>query len=288
MSSVAERDVHQVNDVASPEASPVQAARAFGVMIAGSVALHTVTGLSVASIAKAARARRRPHPLPIVGAAGGATYVALRRRMLRWGATDDEVQKELLGDELVRGAPVASTRAVTIDAPVKDVWPWLAQIGQDRGGFYSYEWLENLAGCRMRNADRVHPEWQHRELGDIVRMHWAFGMPVARFEPNRALVLEGWGAFVLEPLDQRHTRLIARGHRKPGLAGLWDLLLIELPHFLMERKMLLGIKTRAEQRAQGSPCVLTIIGQQKGSKRSKSGLNNRAQFTGRRLSEAHE
>jgi hypothetical protein len=247
MSSVAERDVHQVNDLGAPEASPLQAARAFGVMIAGSVALHTATGLGVASIAKAARARRRPHPLAIVGAAGGATYLSLRRRMLRWGATDAELAKELPGDELVPGAPAASTRAVTIDAPVEDVWPWLAQIGQDRGGFYSYEWLENLAGCRIHNADRIHPEWQHRELGEIVRMHWAFGMPIVRFEANRALVLEGWGAFVLKPLDRRRTRLIARGYRKPGLAGLWDLLLIELPHFLMERKMLLGIKTRVER-----------------------------------------
>lgn len=251
MSSViTERDVHEVNGRALPEASPAQAARAFGVMIAGSVALHTTTGLSLASIAKAARARRRPHPLAVIGAAAGAAYLALRRRMLRWGATDDELQKELPGDELVPGEPVASTRAVTIAAPVEDVWPWLAQIGQDRGGFYSYEWLENLAGCRMRNADRIHPEWQHRARGDIVRMHWAFGMPVALFEPNRALALKGWGAFVLEPLDPRHTRLIARGHRKPGVAGLWDLLLIEVPHFLMERKMLLGIKTRAERASE--------------------------------------
>jgi hypothetical protein len=244
-----ERDLHQGNGAPLPRPSPVQAARAFGVMIAGSVALHTMTGLSLASIAKAARARRRPDPLAIVGAAGGAAYLALRRRLLRWGATDDEVQKGLAGDELVPGEPVASTRAVTIDAPVEDVWPWLAQIGQDRGGFYSYEWLENLAGCRMRNADRIDPEWLHRDPGDIVRMHWACGMPVARFEPNRALALEGWGTFLLEPLDQRHTRLLARGHRRPGLAGLWDLLLIEVPHFLMERKMLLGIKMRAEAAA---------------------------------------
>jgi hypothetical protein len=65
--------------------------------------------------------------------------------------------------------------AVTVEAPVEEVWPWLAQLGQDRGGFYSYEWLENLAGCKMNNADRVHPEWQHRELGEAVHLHPAGG-----------------------------------------------------------------------------------------------------------------
>jgi hypothetical protein len=232
--------------------SPLQAARAFGVMIAGSVAVHTSTSLGAASIARAALKGRRPHPLAIAGAAVGAAYLSLRPWMLRWGATDDEVRKELPGDALVPGMPMASTRAVTINAPVEDVWPWLAQIGQDRGGFYSYEWLENLAGCRMRNADRIHPEWQHREIGDTVRMHWAFGLPVARFEPKRALVLKGWGAFVLERLDERRTRLLARGHRKPGLPGVWDLLLIEIPHFVMERRMLLGLKARAERASASS------------------------------------
>jgi hypothetical protein len=221
-------------------------------MVSGSVAVHASTLLSVASIARAALRRRHPHPLVVAGAAIGATYLSLRPWMLRWGATDEEARRELPGDELVPGMPVASTRAVTINAPVEDVWPWLAQIGQDRGGFYSYEWLENLAGCRMRNADRIHSNWQYREIGDTVRLHWAFGLPVARFEPDRALVLEGWGAFVLEALDERRTRLLARGHHKPGLAGLWDLLLIEIPHFVMERRMLLGLKERAERAASAA------------------------------------
>ena len=80
------------------------------------------------------------------------------------------------------------------------VWPWLAQIGQDRGGFYSYEWLENLAGCRMRNADRIHPEWQRREVGEEVMLHpLAPGMPVTIFDPPHALGLAGWGVFTLRP-----------------------------------------------------------------------------------------
>ena len=135
---------------------------------------------------------------------------------------------------------------MTIDAPVEEVWPWLAQLGQDRGGFYSYEWLENLAGCEMRNADRVHPEWEHRELGETVHLHPAGGLSVSVFEPGRALGLEGWGTFALEPEGPNRTRLIARGGVPRGLASAGYGVLMELPHFLMERRMLLGIKQRAE------------------------------------------
>jgi len=145
-----------------------------------------------------------------------------------------------------------STRAVTIDAPVDEVWPWLAQLGQDRGGFYSYEWLENLAGCRMANADRIHAEWQHRDIGDTVLLHPATGLPVWLFERNRVLALKDWGAFVLQPAGERHTRLIARNRQQKGIAAAAYYVLLELPHFIMERKMLLGIKQRAERAAQSA------------------------------------
>ena len=95
--------------------------------------------------------------------------------MQRWGATDEERRKPLPGDELVADPVTTSTRAITVDAPVEAVWPLLAQIGQDRGGFYSYDWLENLAGCKMHNADRVHPERQQRVIGEVVKLHWALG-----------------------------------------------------------------------------------------------------------------
>jgi hypothetical protein len=127
------------------------------------------------------------------------------------------------------------------------VWPWLAQIGQDRGGFYSYEWLGNLAGCRMQNADQIHPEWQEREVCETVLRHPANGLKVALFEPKRVLALKSWGAFVLEPIDERRTRLIARGREQRGFASLAYTLLLEIPHFIMERRMLLGIKERAER-----------------------------------------
>ena len=98
-----------------------------------------------------------------------------------------------------RGRTQTATRR---RAPIEAVWPWLAQLGQERGGFDSYEWLENLAECEMRNADRIHPEWQHREVGEIVHLHPAGGLRVSLFEPGRALGLDGWGTFSLEPVGQ--------------------------------------------------------------------------------------
>jgi len=152
----------------------------------------------------------------------------------------------LPGDELVPDPGYQHTRAVTVRASAEQVWPWLAQIGQDRGGFYSYAWLENLAGCRLRNADRVHPEWQRREVGERVMLHPAIGLPLAHFEPDHALVPEGWGSFVLEPIDAQRTRLISRSRVPRGWTAISYALLLEIPHFVMQRKMLLGIKERAE------------------------------------------
>ena len=182
-----------------------------------------------------------------------AAYVAaIRPWMLRWGASTEETHKALPGDGLVPNPGSQSTRAVTVHAPVEVVWPWLAQVGQDRAGFYSYEWLEDLAGCRMRNAEQVHAERQERAIGDTVYLHHAYGLPVTRFERDRVLALKGWGAFVVEPLEGERTRLLARGRTARGPAVILDALLIEIPHFVMERKMLLGIMQRAERASVGT------------------------------------
>ena len=127
------------------------------------------------------------------------------------------------------------------------VWAWLAQIGQDRGGFYSYQSLENLAGCNLHNADRIHPEWQLRVVGETVRLHPATGLKLARFEPGHSYAFEGGWYFALQPVDHTRTRLFARSRVPRGLPSLAYAVFIELPHFIMERKMLLGIKARAEQ-----------------------------------------
>ncbi len=185
--------------------------------------------------------------LTILGDTVLAAYALFFRPwMQRWGATDVEKRKGLPGDELVLNPWKESTRAITVKAPVEDVWPWVAQIGQDRGGFYSYEWLENLAGCRITNADRLHPEWQDRQMGEVVKLHPATGCTVARFEPGYAIVLNGWGAFVVEPKGPRASRVIVRTRTAGLRSSLFDLLLLELPHFVMERRMLKGIKRRAE------------------------------------------
>ena len=227
-------------------ASTCGAVRGFGVMLASPLALLAGAAWSVRTTARAVRRRQRPPMRALAGTAAVAAYaLAIRPRMLRWGATDPELRRELPGDE-PPGEP-GPTWAVTVNAPASRTWPWLAQIGQDRGGFYSYEWLENLAGCRMRNADRINPEWQHREVGEKVYLHPDVGLEVKLFEPGRALVLDGWGAFVVDPIDERSCRLIGRGHYQPGAPGRAYAALLEIPHFIMERRMLLGIKERAER-----------------------------------------
>jgi hypothetical protein len=194
----------------------------------------------------------------LAGIAGLATYAfVLRPRHLRWGATTEEVAKPLPGDELASGRALDCTHAVTIHAPADQVWPWLVQMGQGRGGFYSYAWLENLVGCRMENADRIHPEFQHLELGAPVYLHpQAPPLKVTQIEPGRSLVLGTSWAFVLEPIDARTTRLLVRGRGRfespdlgPVLNFLCWRLVFEPAHFIMERKMMLGIKARAERAA---------------------------------------
>lgn len=188
---------------------------------------------------------------------GVAAYVAMIRPWhLHWGASEVEEVQFLPGDELVPAPTDISTHAITIQASLEAVWPWLVQIGQDKGGFYSYAWLENLVGCHMRNADRIIPEFQHIQVGDPVWLHpKSPPLPVVHVEPGRALVLGSnmdepgtWG-FFLQKIDENTTRLIVRGQgqRKPGLLrGFIQYVLFEPAHFIMERKMLLTLKRYAE------------------------------------------
>jgi hypothetical protein len=235
--------------VARRDAGLLGAIRSLGVVLGGSGLLLFVGALSVGAVLRTVAVGRRPGLLSVLGSVGVVAYVGPFRTWMRaWGATGEELDKSLPGDEFVPRPGVQNTRAVTINAPPSEVWTWLAQIGRDRGGFYSYEWLENLAGCRLRNADEVHRGWQQREIGDLVPLHPATGLKVLRFEPSRALALEGGWYFALEPRDDgASTRLYARWRMAGGWTALAYALLLELPHFIMERKMLLGIKDRAEQ-----------------------------------------
>jgi hypothetical protein len=227
--------------------SPLGAVRAFGVMLGGPVVLLSATVAAAARTAQALRASRPPSPGATAVLVTACAYARwMRPWMRRWGATQAELAMALPGDELDPDPRARQTRAVQVAAPARAVWPWIAQLGQDRGGFYSYTWLENLAGCRMRNADRVHPEWQQRAAGETVLLHPASGLKVMRFEPGHALVLEGGWTLAVEPDGPARCRLIARSRVPRGAVGAVYGLLLELPHFVMERRMLLEIKRRAE------------------------------------------
>jgi hypothetical protein len=206
--------------------------------------------------------RRRPLWTAGPGAlltAGIVYWFGLRPWHIRWGATEAEIDRLLPGDEIVPLPRKWSTRAISIEAPAEAVWPWIVQIGQGRGGLYSYDWLENLAGCNIHSADRIIPELQHLRAGDNVRLgpEGYPAYPVAAVESGRALVLGGDDAqlgshswvFFLEPIDERTTRLIVRSRDSypPTLGSfvIWRVITEPL-HFVMERKMLLGIKRRAE------------------------------------------
>jgi hypothetical protein len=185
-------------------------------------------------------------------AALAALYPLVRRPILTWGATTEEAKSRLPGDELLEEADGVSTRAITIDAPAAAVWPWLAQMGPSpRGGAYTYDWIENLLGLDMHSVDRVLPEFQHPQVGDTIGLG-ANRMRMERVESAHVLAWRSedgnwvW-TFVLEEHDGT-TRLISRNRfRQPKLAARIGMLPMEPGSLLMERRMLRGIKERAER-----------------------------------------
>jgi len=189
-------------------------------------------------------------------AAVPAYGLVLRPRILRWGATGTEASARLPGDELLERADGVATRAINIGAPASAVWPWLAQMGPSpRGGAYTYDWIENLLGLNMHSTDRVLPEFQNPCVGDTI----AYGpneMRLERVEPGRVLAWRALNSnwvwtFVLDE-HEGVTRLISRNRfRLPRLIDRVGMLPMELGSLLMERKMLRGIKERAE--ALGGP-----------------------------------
>jgi hypothetical protein len=182
-------------------------------------------------------------------------WLTVRPRMLNLGATSAEVGRSLPGDDLLPDAGAESTMAITVDAPSDAIWPWLRQLGQEQGGFYSYEWAEN----------RIVPEWQDLEVGDTVRLGRADRLPdatleVAEFVPEESLVLwtpddPPWWvwAFVLEPIDETTTRLLVRSRiRLPEnpLVRAASLAALDPVSSLMTYGMLQGIRRRAERLAR--------------------------------------
>ncbi len=191
----------------------------------------------------------------LVGLAVAAYPLALRKRCLTWGATADEVRAPMPGDELLPDADIVATRAIGIDAPAGAVWPWLVQMGSGRGGAYTYDSIENLFGLGMHSADRIIPEFQDLKVGDAFRL--GPGRPLMHvevLEPERALAFRFEdGTWVWSfGLTQRGatTRLVSRNRIATPNASLLSralsALLMEPGSLVMERKMLLGIKQRAE------------------------------------------
>lgn len=215
------------------------------------------------------RHRKGIGPLALGVAAAAAAYIAvLRPRQLQWGATRSELESALPGDDVLPRASLTATRAISVGATVEDVWPWVAQMGQGRGGLYSYDWLENLVGCQMHSADHIVAEWQPVAPGDEFRLHPDIALQVAAAAPPEALVVRGgiglsgrtsdsdpgapydftW-SFVVVPDGPGRSRLIIR-ERYLYLTA-WAAALVEpvsVVSFLMTERMLRGIRDRAERR----------------------------------------
>ena len=197
-----------------------------------------------------------------VATVGPAAYVLFFRRWcLTWGARDDEIAAKLPGDELLPDAGLVTTRAVTVDAPPEAIWPWLVQMGSGRGGAYTYDWIENLLGLNMHSADEILPQYQRLQVGDELPMGPGRpGMTVEVLDLPRTLAVQvtdqNWvWIFALVP-DGESTRLISRNRiatsALAAMSRLFYTVFMEPGSLVMERKMLLGIRQRAERAAAAS------------------------------------
>jgi hypothetical protein len=200
-----------------------------------------------------------------IGATAGAALASLvlagypavfRRRCLTWGARTDEVTGKLPGDDLLPDAGLVTTRAITIKAPPEAIWPWLVQMGSGRGGAYTYDWIENLFGLNMHSANEIMPRWQDLKAGEGIPGGRGQTMRVEVLDPAAALVVRSedhnwvW-IFALVPEEDGSTRLISRNRiataELPAAARPLYLYVMEPGSLVMERRMLLGIKERAEK-----------------------------------------
>ena len=188
--------------------------------------------------------------------AAGMYWIPIRFWYTGWGATEDELVAPMPGDDFVPKPNYHAMLAVTIDAPPEDIWPWLMQMGKGRGGLYSYDWLDRRFGyLDGPSANALLPQFQQLAVGDVIPVGGPGGFPVLILRPHQALVLGGttdqfaWvRQFTLVPLSRHRTRLISRSRaRVPHSIGATLFrMALEPAAFIMTRKMLLGIKQRAE------------------------------------------
>jgi hypothetical protein len=208
---------------------------------------------------------RPGRPLLLASALAVAYAAVGRRAQLTWGATPEEVAATLPGDEQLPRTDLVATRAITVQADAARVWPWVAQLGQGHGGFYSYDRLENLLGCDIHSADRIVPGWQAPQVGDPFRLHPEVALEVATVAPEHALVVRGavpaggttgappydfsW-AFVVREDRLGRSRLLVRERYR--YTERWAAALVEpvaVASFVMTQKLLRGIRERAERTA---------------------------------------
>jgi hypothetical protein len=204
------------------------------------------------SASQAAVMRNRGLLIVLAAATTAVVYVRYARPwQLTWGATPDEVARHLPGDELVTRPTFNATRAITIDAPPEEIWPWLVQVGLTRAGWYSYDLLDNFG---RPSATRIIPELQDLAVGDVVPMSpdGMQGMRVHSLDRPHSMV---WGtqdettwAWQLDAQPDGSTRLITRVRSRyrwfsPSIAFS---ALLEFGDVWMMRKMLLNLRIRAE------------------------------------------
>jgi hypothetical protein len=182
-------------------------------------------------------------------------WFPVRRWMSRWGAIPSDLARVMAGDGLL-DPTFSYTMAVVVNAPPEDIWPWLVQLGYQRGGLYSYDWLDRVFGYLDRpSATRILPEFQHIAAGDQIPLGRGPSWPVAAVEPCRALVLDmrktggfDWvWQFGLYTVDKNRTRLVSRSRVRPHTVSTRVFTYVMEPAgFIMTRRMLLGLKQRAE------------------------------------------
>jgi hypothetical protein len=217
--------------------------------------------------------------LAAAGAASVVTYaLAIRPWHLRWGTTGREAEEPLPGDALIAEPQIEATHAILIHAPAAEIWPWLVQWGYERGGFYSYDWIDRALGSeRVTSAHQIMPEHQHLEVGDLVpvapdgngfvvaaiqpgqmvtlraRYDMATGEPLTSRDPLPQEYMDCSWTWLLRPVDEVRTRLVIRMRidYNPSLANAFLYrAFIEPGSFIMERRMMQGIKERAERARQ--------------------------------------
>jgi hypothetical protein len=181
----------------------------------------------------------------------GLYWIVIRPKHINWGATAAEQQMKFPADDLISPNRFVSTRAISIQAPKEKIWPWIAQTGQNRGGFNSYYWLENLFAAKMLNADSVVPDWQNPQPGDTVYYGEGEGYELISFvKSNHYYSLGGW-TFYLDSVDTNHTRLIVRYPsmeiKQSKMMKIYYYGLFEPLHFIMESGMMMGIKQKGEK-----------------------------------------